>query len=188
MKDIPVELISSWMNPLEAENWKNKLFINLDWQQPKVKFYGKEYLVPRKTSFIGEKNISYSYSGVIHKSDGWPYWFYPLLKKVCFTCKSNFNGCLINLYRNGNDRMGWHSDNEKELDSSQPISSLSLGSSRDFHIKHRYLLKKEFICLKNGDLLIMKPPFQEDWVHSIPIRKKVIDLRINLTFRCYRKN
>ena len=33
--------------------------------------------------------------------------------------------------------MGWHSDNERELDSSKPIASLSLGAARDFFFRHR---------------------------------------------------
>ena len=185
MRDLPVDFISGWMQPVDTEKWKKKIVNNIEWTQPKVKVYGKEYFVPRKTCFIGDKNIRYSYSGFVHQSNGWPDWFYPLLEKVSFACQSNFNGCLINLYRNGSDRMGWHSDNEKELDPKQPISSLSLGATRDFCVKHREHLKKGLFTLKNGDLLIMKPSFQEYWLHSIPIRKKVIDYRINLTFRCY---
>ena len=181
----PWKLLSGWMNQKEAKEWKEKLFENLKWEQPTVNVFGKNYLVPRKTIFMGDKNISYSYSGTSHKSTGWPDWFHPLLNEVCLVTKSNFNGCLINLYRNGNDRMGWHSDNEKELQADKPIASLSLGASRDFYLKHRYLPKKKFILLNDGDLLIMHPPCQEQWLHSIPIRKKILDFRINLTFRCY---
>ena len=187
MLDLPCKLIPGWLNTLESEEWNLKLYKNLDWGQPEIKVYGKNFLVPRKTVFLGEKDISYTYSNFVHYSKLWPDWFYPLLEKVCFTSKCIFNGCLVNLYRDGRDRMGWHSDNEIELDASKPISSLSLGSSRDFDIKHRYLNKKERINLKNGDLLIMYPPFQSKWLHSIPVRKKIHDYRINLTFRSYLK-
>tara|TARA_Y100001968_G_C19390404_1_gene735233 strand:- start:212 stop:772 length:561 start_codon:yes stop_codon:yes gene_type:complete len=182
----PWELFSGCMNPVEANYWKLKIHENCEWSQPLVSIFGKKHLVPRKTIFIGDKGINYRYSGVKHEANGWPPWFTPLLEKVCFISKNNFNGCLVNLYRNGNDRMGWHADNEKELIPNKIISSLSLGASRDFIIKHRNLPLKDKITLKNGDLLIMYPKCQEEWIHSVPSRKKIADFRINLTFRCYR--
>ena len=186
MDNYPWQLIPGWMNGLEAEEWKIKLYKSLKWTQPYVNVFGRNHLMPRKTIFIGDRGIKYHYSGVIHESFGWPNWFQPLLHKVSLISKSNFNGCLISLYRNGNDRMGWHSDNEKELKNNKSITSLSLGQTRDFAIKHRYLSIKKIISLNNGDLLIMHPPCQEQWVHSIPLRKRIKGLRINLTFRCYK--
>ena len=82
--------------------------------------------------------------------------------------------------------MGWHADDEPELDNFKTISSLSLGSTRDFVLKHQTKKIKEVLSLKSGDLLIMHPNCQRDWVHSIPTRKGIIDKRINLTFRCYK--
>ena len=84
--------------------------------------------------------------------NGWPNWFVPLLENVGNTCGIKFNGCLINLYRDGNDCMGWHSDNEKELDSEKSIASLSLGSSRDFLFKNILTFQRERLLLNNGDL------------------------------------
>ena len=136
MIETPWEFIPGWMQSNEADKWKKEIYRTLNWEQPKVKVYGKDYLVPRKTVFLGEKGIKYSYSGLIHKANGWPEWFYPLLVKVSIASNCNFNGCLVNLYRNGRDKMGWHSDNEKELNQSKPITSLSLGTSRDFYVKH----------------------------------------------------
>ena len=173
------------MNPIHSIEWKKILMENIKWEQPIVNIYGRKYLVPRKTIFLGEKNIKYRYSGVFHKAIGWPSWFYPLLNMVCLASESQFNGCLINLYRNGSDRMGWHSDNEKELDHTKSIASLSLGSSRDFYFKHRKFSHKHLITLNNGDLLLMHPPCQNEWMHSVPARKKNHYERINLTFRSY---
>ena len=183
----PWNLITGWMKKEEATFWKEKLFKKLEWTQPKVRLYGNEFLIPRKTIFIGEEGIKYKYSGINHQSIGWPDWFLPLLEKVCNVNKINFNGCLINLYRDGNDSMGWHSDNEKELDPDKPISSLSLGSSRDLFFKHRKNKIKNNLNLKDGDLLIMYPHCQKEWIHSIPVRKRIKDFRINLTFRSYKE-
>tara|TARA_Y100001968_G_scaffold333540_1_gene397086 strand:- start:3748 stop:4317 length:570 start_codon:yes stop_codon:yes gene_type:complete len=183
--DTPWKLFPGWMRHSEAEKWRLKIHKTLEWNQPKVKVYGKSYLVPRKTVFLGEKGINYTYSGFNHSAEGWPNWFYPLLDKVNIASSCSFNGCLVNLYRNGMDKMGWHSDNEKVLNRLKPITSLSLGSTRDFCIKHRLSKERLTISLKNGDLLIMRPEFQDQWIHSIPQRRKINKNRINLTFRCY---
>ena len=81
--------------------------------------------------------------------------------------------------------MGWHADNEKVIDASKPIASVSLGSKRDFLLRNLISLDKYSFSLDNGDLLIMKEECQRYWVHSIPKRRKVKNARINLTFRKY---
>ena len=183
----PWKLINGWMNQEETFKWKKILYENIIWEQPIVKVFGKEYLIPRKTVFLGENNLSYSYSGASHFAKGWPSWFYPLLDKVCNESETKLNGCLLNLYKDGNDRMGWHCDNEKELDISSPILSLSFGAARELFFKNRFNSIKEKLLLKDGDLLIMYPKCQIEWLHSLPPRKKVKDSRINLTFRTYLK-
>ena len=82
--------------------------------------------------------------------------------------------------------MGWHSDNENELDLSKPIASLSFGAPRDFYLRHRSKNARQLLTLKTGDLLIMHPDCQKEWMHSIPARRKVLTPRVNLTFRCYK--
>ena len=81
--------------------------------------------------------------------------------------------------------MGWHSDQEKELDHEKPIASLSFGATREFFMRHRKEKVKQVLNLRDGDLLIMYPNCQKFWQHSIPTRRKVINARLNLTFRCY---
>ncbi len=184
--EIPWTHLPSWMTEEEAQEWNQKINNLVIWEQPLVKVYGKQYLVPRKTSFLSESNIKYTYSGLTHIGNGWPEWFLPLLKQVSIESDAKFNGCLINLYRDGKDRMGWHSDDEPEIDASKPITSLSFGTQRDFCLKHRFENFRESLPLANGDLLIMHPNCQKHWLHSIPIRKKVNQPRINITFRCYK--
>jgi alkylated DNA repair dioxygenase AlkB len=133
---------------------------------------------------LAEQGLQYRYSGAIHVGEGWPDWFHPLLEQVNHIAQAQFNGCLLNLYRDGDDRMGWHADDETEIDQSQPIASLSLGSTRDFLFRHRGdQTKRAAIPLADGDLLIMHPGCQERWMHSVPQRRKVKTVRINLTFR-----
>ena len=182
----PWDLFPSWLDISESEEWMKQINKNLIWDQPVVTVFGSSYLVPRMTNFIAEKDISYSYSGFVHHGKGWPDWFYPLLEMVNSVSGVKYNGCLLNSYRNGNDRMGWHADNESELDLVKPISSLSLGATRDFALKHRNKKLRATLSLKTGDLLIMQPTCQQEWLHSVPTRKKISNQRINLTFRCYK--
>tara|TARA_Y100001968_G_scaffold312605_1_gene335978 strand:+ start:2281 stop:2856 length:576 start_codon:yes stop_codon:yes gene_type:complete len=181
----PWIILTGWMCQQETDYWSKCLVDKISWERPFVNVYGKTYQVPRLTFFLGESGIKYNYSNVMHESHGWPYWFKPLLERVNLESKTSFNGCLLNLYRDGNDRMGWHSDDESELDSLAPIASFSLGASRDFLLKHRKCNSKQSLNLSNGDLLIMQPNCQKYWLHSVPSRKKVKEVRINLTFRRY---
>ena len=107
------------------------------------------------TVFLACEGIHYRYSGAIHTGDGWPGWFKPLLHQVNEACETNFNGCLLNCYRHGDDRMGWHADDEPEIDQRAPIASLSLGATRDFQLRHRQTAHlKMSLPLADGDLLV----------------------------------
>lgn len=184
-KSLPWTLVREWLPVSAASYWYSLLIENIYWGQPTVLVFGKRHLVPRKTVFIGDKGTSYTYSGQIHLAKGWPVWFLPLLHRVNSTSNEKFNGCLLNLYRNGLDKMGWHSDNEKELIPTKPISSLSLGKPRDFILKNIITKERISLSLGHGDLFIMNYPCQEDWVHSLPKRSGITKTRINLSFRCH---
>ena len=95
-----------------------------------------------------------------------------------------FNSCLANLYRDGQDSNGWHADDEEELGINPVIASVSLGESRYFHLRHKSdHNKKEKLLLHSGSLLLMKGSTQHNWQHHVPKTKRKIGPRINLTFR-----
>ena len=182
----PWTLLSGWLPAATAAQWRALLDKRLSWQQPVVQVYGRQHPVPRMTVFLAAKGLHYRYSGTRHTGVGWPAWFTPLLDRVNKACGSNFNGCLLNLYRDGEDRMGWHADDEPEIDQQQPIASLSLGATRDFCMRHRlHQTRRMTLALADGDLLIMHPGCQKDWMHGVPTRKRIKTPRINLTFRCF---
>lgn len=87
--------------------------------------------------------------------------------------------------------MGEHRDDETELDPKTPIASVSIGEPRDFVFRHRDARIKNStrkiapvkMVLESGSLLLMNWPTNVYWFHSLPIRKKVLGARINLTFR-----
>ena len=177
---------SAWLSAEGSQAWMDRCVQNISWDQPQVRVYGRWHQVPRLTGFLADRQVSYRYSGAVHRGQGWPDWFLPLLEMVSTQSAAPFNGCLFNLYRDGQDRMGWHADDEPEIDASFPIASLSLGSSRDLQFRHRFSGARCDLTLADGDLLLMDPDCQRLWMHGLPVRKRVKTPRLNLTFRVFR--
>ena len=186
MSGLPWSLHRGWLPLPEAHRWQKQLTEALVWDQPQVLVYGKRHPTPRLAAFLAEPTVAYRYSGVVHRGQGWPDWFVPLLQQVNDRCGVSFNGCLFNRYRDGHDRMGWHADDELEIDASQPIASLSLGATRSFQLRRRDGSERHSLELADGDLLVMTPPCQQQWLHGLPVRKRITTPRINLTFRVFR--
>jgi len=162
-----------------------KIFLNeLEWRQHPIKIFGKLLPQPRLTSLYGINDQSYTYSNLTLK----PHIYTPQLleinEKLKEFTKVNFTHCLANLYRNGNDSMGWHSDNEKELGKNPIIASLSFGATRRFQLKHKTESTLKYqMELEQGSLLLMEGTTQHFWKHQLPKTAKPISSRINLTFR-----
>ena len=100
MNKAPILLNQSWIKKLEADKIASILVENTKWEQPQIRLYGKNHLVPRLTAFIADHDIYYTYSGIKHKGNGWPSWFLPILKKTQDHCKTKFNGCLLGIHPN----------------------------------------------------------------------------------------
>ena len=185
--DLPGADISYYRNFLSkdlAESYFETLFENLDWQQHKIKIFGKILPQPRLTSLYAEGEAPYSYSGLTL----FPKEFTPELHEIRRELEKytsvHFTHCLANLYRNGNDSMGLHSDDEKELGRNPVIASISLGATRKFKLKHKVRKDQKFeIDLEPGSLLLMQGSTQHFWKHELPKTKKQMAPRINLTFR-----
>ena len=144
----------------------------------------KEIPQPRLTAFYAEQGISYTYSGLQLKPNSFSTELWELKQKTQELSGYDFNTCLANLYRHGNDSMGWHADDEKVLGKNPVIASISLGGIRRFQFKHKTNKDlKESIELQHGSLLIMKGSMQHFWKHQLPKTKKEVAPRINLTFR-----
>ncbi|MGC6483009.1 MAG: alpha-ketoglutarate-dependent dioxygenase AlkB family protein [Synechococcus sp.] len=185
MTGLPWRLHRGWLAAGDARHWQALLEQRVLWEQPQVLVYGKRYRTPRLAAFLAERGVSYRYSSVVHQGQGWPDWFEPLLAKVNDHCQARFNGCLLHRYRDGQDRMGWHADDEPEIDPSQPIASLSLGATRSFLLRQRQGPERHSVDLVDGDLLVMEPPCQQEWLHALPVRQRVRTSRMNLTFRVF---
>ncbi|MDX2001897.1 MAG: alpha-ketoglutarate-dependent dioxygenase AlkB [Chitinophagales bacterium] len=167
------------------EDYFDELYHTLQWRTGTIRLFGKEIVEPRLVAWYGEKEAAYVYSGKPLQPLPWTPLLQELRQKLQQHLQVPFNAVLCNLYRDGNDYMGWHSDNEKPMGHKPVIASLSFGAVRDFQLKHRSnkLLPVIKLSLEPGSLLVMKGDTQKYWKHQLPKRQSVKAPRINLTFR-----
>ena len=163
-----------------------ELMDNTDWRQEEITVYGKSYLQPRLSAWHGD--LSYSYSGIRLEPLPWTRTLLDLKARVEALTEHEFNSVLLNYYRNQNDSMGMHCDDERELGSQPAIASLSLGYERTFLLKHktRKDLKTTRLALPQGSLLLMQGDTQQYWRHGINKVRHPCEPRVNLTFRTVR--
>jgi len=179
-----IEYTPAFFNTEESRKLFEAIYHQTNWIEEDIRVYGKVYKQPRLTAFYANNNITYGYSNISMS----PQPFSPVLKAIKIKIEkatgTTFSSCLLNLYRDGQDSNGWHADDEKELGKNPVIASVSLGTERLFHLKHKNIKTlKHKLTLQNGSLLLMKGETQHHWLHQIPKTKKLIDKRINLTFR-----
>ena len=179
-----IELHEHFFNAQESASIMQALITEIDWQQYQIKIFGKTLDQPRLTAYYGQDHPYYAYSNIKLQ----PIPFTPILlsikNKIETLTSHQFNGVLLNYYRNGDDSMGWHADDEKELGTNPVIASLSFGASRNFQLHHRFQKStpKQSIILNDASLLVMQGETQHFWKHQIP-KQKNKGPRINLTFR-----
>ena len=177
--------MSNFLSEDQAIQQESLLLNTIEWKQEEVYVFGKKYREPRKKAWYGDESSVYSYAGKTTHPLPWTEALFQLKTDIeALLPGASFNSVLLNQYRDGNDKMGWHSDNEKELGKNPIIASLSLGATRFFDLKHKRIksLKKR-LELPAGSLLIMCGSTQENWLHQVPQQKRVTSPRINLTFR-----
>jgi alkylated DNA repair dioxygenase AlkB len=156
---------------------------NIEWKQESMNMYGKQVLFPRLTSWYGDNDKPYSFSGITLNPHPWNKELLEIKKLIEPICNVEFNSVLLNLYRDGNDSISWHTDAEKELGINPVIASVNFGAERIFQLRHIETNERIDIPLKHGSLLIMQGELQHFWQHQVPKTKKVNSERINLTFR-----
>ncbi len=167
----------------EATDLCNTLFHSMPWKQDEVLMFGKMIVTKRKVAWFADDGITYKYAGVIKTGLSWTADLLQIKAKMESITGAKYNACLLNLYHEGEEGMGWHQDNEEEMVAGSSIASLSLGAQRKFAFKHATSKERLDIELANGSLLEMKGSIQNNWYHSLPKTKKVKQARINLTFR-----
>lgn len=169
--------------PAEAAGHFDALARLPDWRHDETVIFGKRIVTSRKVAWYGDHPFEYTYSRITRRALPWPPEVHALKTVAERETGETYNSCLLNLYHNGSEGMGWHSDNEPELKPEGAICSLSFGADRKFSFKHRQTGEKVDILLENGSLLLMKGSTQAHWLHRLPPSKKILTPRINLTFR-----
>ncbi|MGN2242021.1 alpha-ketoglutarate-dependent dioxygenase AlkB family protein [Frateuria sp. GZRR33] len=178
-------LRADWLPPAEADALFGELLETIPWETHVIRMFGREVASPRLSCWIGDPGAGYVYSRTRFEPHPWPPALAALRPRLERACGSAFNSVLANLYRDGRDAMGWHSDDEPELGAAPVIASLSLGAAR------RFLLRRKStrgpvaleLPLPHGSLLRMAGATQRLYQHALPRMARVQSPRINLTFR-----
>ncbi|HYY85941.1 MAG TPA: alpha-ketoglutarate-dependent dioxygenase AlkB [Nitrososphaeraceae archaeon] len=167
----------------EANRFFHSLLQNIPWKNDEAVVFGKHIVTKRKTAWYGDSNYLYIYSNSAKQALPWTRELMNIRQIIENISNTKFNSCLLNLYHNGNEGLGWHSDDEKSIQENSTIASVSFGAERRFSFKHKQSQKTISLLLEHGSLLLMKEGTQKNWLHSLPKSKKIIQPRINLTFR-----
>jgi alkylated DNA repair dioxygenase AlkB len=167
----------------EENRYFDLLMQNTQWEKDEVIIFGKRITTKRKVAWYGDSEYLYTYSNTTKRALAWTKELSELKQIVEEYAEIKFNSCLLNLYHNGNEGMGWHSDDEESLGKNNTIASLSFGAERKFSFKHKQTKQIVSLVLEDGSLLIMKDATQSNWLHSLPKSKNITQPRINLTFR-----
>lgn len=185
MPDADVQFLQRLPMPQSDDNIFEQLFRETKWLHEKVIVWGKEHLQPRLTAWYGDPGRSYTYSGTVMFPLPWTNLLLSLRRELEELTDARFNSVLLNLYRDHNDRMGFHSDNEPSLGKEPTIASLSYGATRTLIFKHkkRADLERKRVPLVSGSVLLMRGATQMNWVHGIDKESRPCGPRINLTFR-----
>ncbi|MBP7370688.1 MAG: alpha-ketoglutarate-dependent dioxygenase AlkB [Arenimonas sp.] len=168
----------------QADALLEQLIAQVPWQQAELKIYGRHVLTQRLTCWMGDKGASYVYSNTRFEPLPWISPVLEIKQRIESATGHRFNSVLLNYYRNGQDAMGWHCDDENELGMQPTIASLSLGAERRFLLRRKDKTEKSLaIELSHGSLLLMQGDTQKNYLHALPRTAKQIPARINLTFR-----
>lgn len=183
IKDGVIVFYPDYFSNDESRILFERLISDTVWKQESMKLYGKTVPFPRLTAWYGDKDKPYTFSGITLQPNQWTDDLLNIKLKIETVAGVNFNSVLLNLYRDGNDSISWHTDAEKELGQNPVIASVNFGATRTFQLRHKLTKQQINIPLNNGSILVMSGSLQHFWQHQVPKTSKRINSRINLTFR-----
>jgi len=187
LPDADLTYLPAWLDRATADHWLDQLVRETPWQQPEVVLFGKRHPVPRLLAWYGDAEARYRYSGMVHQPLPWTPLLAEIRQRLVDTLERPLNGALLNYYRNGQDSMGWHSDDERELGEDPLVVSLSLGGERRFDLRRKgHTRIAHSLVLAHGSLLVMGGQTQHHWQHQVAKTRKPCAPRLNLTFRLIR--
>lgn len=185
---LPIQLHENFLSRAEADALLSHCE-KLAWQQNQIRMLGKQIPVPRLECMYGKDGAGYVYSGSVElRACPWTKELLELRDHITDTCGYEFDTVIGNLYRDGNDSIGWHADNHPSMGLRPAIASISLGATRKFSIKSSEKgSTATHYWLEHGSLLLMLPGCQSGYVHQLSKDTRCTTQRINLTFRPYRR-
>lgn len=178
-----VDYTAGFIAAPEADAIFARLMQEIPFAEEEIKIFGKPRKVPRLVSWHGDK--AYRYSQTDHPPQPWTPTLLDLKAKAEQATGARYNSVLCNLYRHGQDSMGWHADDEASLGPAPTIASLSFGAARRFRLRRRDETQRDpqTITLDHGSLLVMHGDLQKNWQHALPKTAAALGPRINLTYR-----
>lgn len=184
-----VEDLGLILTEQQSTQYLNYFLKHLSWQQDEVFLFGRHYQTARQVAWYGDEHYQYYYSGKLKQAQVWQPALWRLKQHIETLVDCKFNSCLANLYHNGTQAVGWHSDDEPALISNTGqetvIASLSLGATRKFSLKHKHTAEKIDLLLQTGQLIVMRGKTQIYWKHALMKSTRISAPRINLTFRYF---
>lgn len=177
----PVAFYPDFLSSSERVDWL-EASRRLAWARGEISMYGRKIPVPREECLYGD-DLRYQYRSTILKALPWPGFLSDARDRIGQLTGFDLNFAVGNRYLSGADSIGWHADDSPQIGKDPPVASLSLGGSRVFKLKHKTSGATYDYQLEAGSLLVMLPGSQADWLHAIPKTKRVVEERINWTFR-----
>mgnify|MGYP006439396417 CR=1 FL=1 len=175
--------IPQFIDSSQSDVYFDRLRKKINWKQEEMKMYGKVLPFPRLTAWYGNPEKTYSFSGLTLQPNESTSELQEIKAQVESKVDARFNSVLLNRYRDGNDSISWHQDDEKDLGKDPIIASVNFGATRRFQLRHIKTREKLTIELSHGSLLVMLGKLNHHWQHQVPKTKKTVGERINLTFR-----
>ena len=181
LPDTELILIDNFFSKEESDHYYEKLLHQTKWREYEMEIFDKTVTAPRMIAWYEDKdNIGADQNG--------PNWTYELLtirSRVEKETQVDFNALLLNLYRNGNDSVAWHSDKEHNTGANPIIASVTFGETRMFRLRHKFRkdIPQVEIPLHHGSFLLMAGTTNSFWQHHVPKTARNVLPRINLTFR-----
>lgn len=172
-----------FLRPAFADSLYHTLLATHSWPANHYTVYGRRFELPRLQTWHADPGIVYSFSNNLLATHSWTPLLTALRQQIEDFLQQPFNAVLVNYYRNGNDYVGWHSDDEAELGAEPQIASLSLGAARLFSYRRLDGSDTASVLARHGSLLVMGPGFQQQWQHAVLPEPELQRGRINLTFR-----
>ena len=163
---------------VDADIWLNNLLTELNWVEGEIKLFGKVIKIPRLQSWYADPGCNYKYSGKFLERNTWNPTLIEIKNSIEAITSEKYNSVLANYYRDGNDSMGWHSDDESMLKKNSAIASLSLGQNRPLFFKHKNQAISFNIDQSHGSVIVMHGETQKYWKHSIKKSKKIYAAKV----------